>query len=408
MKNKQALATFVTISGVVAVWTIASMRQAEQTEAISRQWIGEQWDVARQCIVGTPIGRGEDTGDRLVARAIETLVEASIAEDEPDPDRLWPARCVGLLSSLRVEPPVSRGDTSDAVGELEVLMPRVIDVNDSARTISDARELAESVAALDETMPPGAEYELDAFPDPDVDFDTARAIEQSFGCEVHGASRPFLRARAGGEILYDQLGDERLTRGDDGTVTLESPSGSTEIDVRGPFVRFVDGELAWLAPGEAAILRGDTRIELPIEGVPSAFAPCGDDWLLLVGEQVLLVRGKRAIHVRPTPPLEGVVWVCSEELAVFAWTEGDRWYGVRCGDACEPLPPLDAGGDLQLDARGPTAFAVGRGARGDLPLAWRLGDDEWSSPRPVLRGRFVRGEPGVLRACDETMDLAGR
>ena len=53
MKQKRLLAGGVTILGVALIWAVAANRQDDQTRALARQWVGEQWDVARRCIVGT-------------------------------------------------------------------------------------------------------------------------------------------------------------------------------------------------------------------------------------------------------------------------------------------------------------------------------------------------------------------
>lgn len=402
-KKNRALAAFATIALSVLIWVAAAMQQSRQTEEISRQWVGEQWDVARQCIVGTPIGRGEDVGDRLVATAIEALMAAAIAQREPDTVRLWPARCAPLLSTLRVDAPISAGDTTEAVGRLDVLMARTLEVDDAARTMRNARELSESIAAIDAIMPPGAEYELDAFPDPSVGVENARAIEASFACPSEPTTpRPFLAASTDGGRLCDVRGDERLVVGED--VRHIGPEGETRLDPRAVFARFTDEGVTWLGEGERQLHRGDEVIALPVSTAPVAFAPCGDRWWLRLGEEVVLVRDEAATRVRPRPPLEGVLVACNDDVAVAAWAEEERWVGVRCGATCEALPPLPAAHDLELGVHERDVFAIGRGRRGDLRLLWRLRDGEWTAPTPVIRGALV--DDAHLEACDLRADLS--
>src|SRR5690606_19150313 len=104
--RSRIIAGFLTIAGVVAIRAFSAARQPDQTEALSRQWVGEQWDVARHCLLGTPIGRGQDAEaiaallDRML---VDTLARASEADEPPERDALWPARCAPLLPSLRAD-----------------------------------------------------------------------------------------------------------------------------------------------------------------------------------------------------------------------------------------------------------------------------------------------------------------
>jgi len=184
MKTRHVVAAAVTVLGVVAIWWVASQRQQEQARVLSRQWVGEQWDVARRCIAGTPGPRGEDEdalGDRLAAVAVRTLADASSSHVPPEAARMWPARCLPLLASLDADRSITRGDVSAPLGELRALLPRTVELGDTRRTLTNARELAGPLRALDEAMPPGAEYDLSHFETPAIDVD---AIEASLACDA--------------------------------------------------------------------------------------------------------------------------------------------------------------------------------------------------------------------------------
>lgn len=184
MKGKRAVAAAVTSVGVLAIWAMATVRQEDQTRELGRQWVGEQWDIARRCVVGTPIGRRdaeEAVADRLAANAVDTLASVAFEDEAPDPARLWPARCAPLLSGLNVDPSVTGGtDLSRPVAELEALARHALTLDDPAQTLLRARELAGPIHVLDGAMPPGAEYDPTHFDPPRAD---AGAFEASLRCQ---------------------------------------------------------------------------------------------------------------------------------------------------------------------------------------------------------------------------------
>ena len=127
-EKRRAIAGLVTVGGVALIWAWSSMRQSEQTEALSRQWVGEQWDIARTCVTTTPFeADAQGVADSLEAGVYRTLAEVEATAGTPDIDRLWPARCAPLFSRLHVDPSMTAGDASSAVSTLEVLLPRVLD-----------------------------------------------------------------------------------------------------------------------------------------------------------------------------------------------------------------------------------------------------------------------------------------
>lgn len=184
MKTRHVVAGLVTVLGVVAIWWVASQRQEQQARDLSQQWIGEQWDIARRCVAGTPGPRGEDEevlSDRLAAMAVRTLAEASSSHVPPDTARAWPARCLPLLSRLDADRSVTRGDVSAPLGELRALLPRTLEHGDTGRSMANARELAGPLRALDAAMPRGAEYDLSNF---EVSVVDVAAIAASFECDA--------------------------------------------------------------------------------------------------------------------------------------------------------------------------------------------------------------------------------
>ncbi|HJL17156.1 MAG TPA: hypothetical protein RMH99_15930 [Sandaracinaceae bacterium LLY-WYZ-13_1] len=434
-RRRQGLAAIVTVAGVLAIWTWSTVRQQSQTEELSRRWLGEQWDVARHCLVGTPIGRSEgpEAVERLlVARLLETLAEASEREaDAPlDPDTLWPARCVPRLADVRADPSVLRADPGDARATLEVLAPRVIRVGpdgpaqlalgESARR---ARELAEPIATLDRAMPPGAEYDPARYADaaprvPPLD------VVRSVSCGAPAPRRrPFLDARLGDRLLLDEVEmDDRsmrlTTSPEAATVALAvaSPEGTetTELERRGSHARIWDAtHLLWLDGDRVrrTDLAGEEVASVSVGAPAVTFALCrrGEVAHLIVSgdEGMRWVRwpagGRDATPVPIPGSVSGpAVVTCSEDALALAAHADGRWEGVRCVEgACEELPPLAAGGDLQLALRGAELLAVARGRRTDLSLARRLGDSAWREPTVVMRGALEgAGSRFVLRACE--------
>jgi hypothetical protein len=418
---------------------MSSMRQESQTQELSRQWVGEQWDVARNCLVGTPIGRGEgeaEIASVLEERLLRSLAEASEADAPPDPDALWPARCAPILSSLRVDRSILRSDPGDALDTLEVLLPRVVRVGPDGPAMlalgdaaARARELAEAIVALDEAMPHGAEYDS-------ADYETegpaiaAAAVVRSMSC-VSAASprRPFFEARLTEGVLFDEIEDgDRAMR-----LTASSPDGPFQLSIASPSgteTRAVEGGrhprfwspdmLLWLSG--SSLRRGPVdgateTIELDVEGadaisvcrggdgaVGHVFVRTADDvrWVRVDGDD-----GGAPIPVRPAPPSSGPVVACSDEVAVLAWNDDDgHWTGALCRErACRALPILDAGGDLRLAVEGTRVLAVARGRRTDLPLARLLRDEEelaWGEPSVVARGGLRATTEGfAIDACED-------
>lgn len=331
--KSRVVAGFVSIAGVIAIWAFSAARQSEQTEAVTRAWLGEQWDVARRCLVGTPIGRSE--GVEVLRARLERELVSSLASDAR-----WPARCAGLLRSLRADRSILRADPGDALAALEVLVPRVlpheesIDVRGAAER---ARELAEPIARLDAAMPSGAEYDPQDF---------ARS-EPGMPADVVLASLACADPAGGG--------------------TPSDPS--TPSDATGG-----------AAPSDAS---------LPSDVAAGAAAR---------GSSAPSCASAEALD-RP-----GRIVACSDRLTVTAWRQGDAWRGTICeGDRCAAMPPLGAGADLALAVAGRTVLALGRAARSDLPLAWALppGGRAWSEPVPVARGALsVAGGAFRIAPCE--------
>lgn len=181
--KSQGVASLVTIAGVAAIWAMGAWRQEGQTEALARRWAGEQWDVARRCLVGTPIGRSEGV------EALREKLEHELVWDvvrQASSEHRWPARCAALLPSLDVSPSILRTDPGDALSTLNVLVSRVLTsdaegVFSMREAAARARELAEPIALLDAAMPSGAEYDPASFARPDVGV-PARAVLASLAC----------------------------------------------------------------------------------------------------------------------------------------------------------------------------------------------------------------------------------
>ena len=432
--GKRALAVLVAVGGALAVWAFANARQDGETEAVSRQWVGDQWDVARACLTGTPIGRGQsedEIASYLGARLVDTIVSASESDEELDENLTWPARCLGPLSSLRVEPGLVGGDPSDALNTLEVLIPRVLPNGPEGPTrftvglaADRARELAEPIARLDEMMPDGSEYDVAEYDDAAPATQTAALA--SLVCPTpRPARRPFLRAGLGDERLADQLEDGdasfRITSTDGTRWTLSRTDANgietTPLDRTG-FPRFFnrDREIVWLEP-DAFVL--DDAPLAPRPGVAGdAMALCRrhDVVHFFVGsaDSVSVLRYEfpdstiaSPVAVRPTPPVESTVLGCDETTAIALWVQASedrrpRWHGAVCRDgACARTEPLDAGGDLQLEVRAGVVHVVARARRTDLSLVRTLEGTEWSEAVPVARGTLMQDQERLwIEACE--------
>lgn len=337
--KRQVLAAFVSIAGVVAIWAVSAARQEEQTETISRQWIGEQWDITRRCLVGTPIGRGE--GAEALRARLRTELVWSVAEGG-DPRAPWPARCASLVPTLRADRRILRADPGDALATLEVLAPRVLQPDADGRlSLRDAAlragELAAPIAILDAAMPSGAEYDASAFARTDLGM-PAEAVLASLACPV--------TARA--------------------LETLEAPLEG-----------FDEGPALCRAGGEQHVLaaRGDRRWWIAPDGASVELTPA---------------------------PSGAPVLACSDRALVIAWRDGETWQAARCaGGRCAALPPLHAGEDLALALHDERVLAVASATGTDLPLARVLDDAAWSDPVPVARGALsVDGASFRIEPCE--------
>lgn len=430
---RKILAGFVSVAGVVAIWALSAARQQDQTVAISRQWVGEQWDVARTCLVGTPIGRGESPeaiAAQLDAKLVDTLVALADAEEPPDRAVTWPTRCVSLLPSLRVDASLLRGDPGSALAELEVLVPRVIPADAEAGvelSVATARErlreLAEPIARLDAAMPSGADYDVARFARPDLGAPPEVALDSLECPPPTRAQRPFLDARIGDEALFDELEVEdrslRLSGTAGGAFQLASAgSGGTELrpvsrpDAQHPLL-WDESTLLWVLADSAQLaLRAlgaeadEARVTVdegaPFERVALCRADATGHLVTQRGEELSWVRwagpGERATRPVPLPrrpPEHGVLVACDDDRLALVWQEGETWTGLLCAaEACEPVPPFVGRGDVQIAVSG-ELLAVGRGRWSALPVARTLARETelaWTEPVVAARGRLTVSE----------------
>jgi hypothetical protein len=185
--SRRAIAFGALGFGVLAIFAVNAARQRESTEEHARIWVGGQWDVARNCLVGTPIGRGEDEA-AIEARLDRMLIAALVATEateatEAAAEPLWPARCAPILRTLEVDRSILRRDPGDALAQLTVLTPRVLPQGEGdsiAAARARAHELARSIHTLDRAMPFGEEYDR---PEPAQDAVPIDALFASFACE---------------------------------------------------------------------------------------------------------------------------------------------------------------------------------------------------------------------------------
>ncbi len=416
------LAGAVVIGGVAAMLAFDAAHQNEQTATLSRQWVGEQWDVARHCLLGTPIGRGEAAGaiqGALDRQLVQTLAAASEADEEPDPDALWPGRCAALFPSLRADRSILNGDPEDAIETLDVLAPRVLQPGPPGpaelavgETRARARALIEPIARLDAVMPSGAEYDAEEYAVPDTGMPAGTVLDSLACPPVSGTRRPF---PAPGASLVDELTEGerslRLSAGPDGAFELATASAEgTEVRAlsrlgAGQPVLWDAHTLLWLAADAPRVTRRALDAD---EDGPSVSVGDGapfDALALCRGRSqahLVLSRGARRFWARwdgasdavepvPMPALgSSPIVACDDRTLAVAWIEDEGWRGAVCDDGrCEAMPPLDGAADLQLAVAG-TTLAVGRGRRTDLPLARVLrrehGRLSWSDPVAVARG----------------------
>lgn len=405
-------AAALVVTGAIAV---ANQRADEQAAEGLRAYRGEQWDVARHCLVGTPIGRRDPV--EHIAAQIESLTYDALAhlEGGAGRDSLWPLRCSGRLASLRGggDDP---GEHASELAALDLAMARMLDGPIETRAVPErARELAERVTRLDALMPPGAEYDPARYPARDPGAGRV-AIARSAGCPATGRlRRPFLRAEVGGEALHDERrsGDvhERLVGAPD-ALRLETVDAdgthARPLDADGlRLPRFYAEALAWLTqdPPSVVLQIGEVRsdpVPLGLETVQR--------WALIDGiviaknERTWLVRteaGDAPVAVAPEPPERGVVGASSPELTVLLWFAEGRWRGVRCAEACAEVPSLGAAGNLQVAVRGTDALVIARGVQSDMWFARRLEADGWSPPAPVSRGLLDATDEGfAIEDCE--------
>ncbi|MEQ8725276.1 MAG: hypothetical protein RID81_28580 [Sandaracinaceae bacterium] len=392
MKARQrGLAAVVTVAGVLGLVVWSTWRSDREGEESAHRWAGEQWDVARSCFVGTPVGRGEPESE-LVVKLWAQLLESRLRPPEGTP---WPERCVGLLASVR-----GRGD-ADALATLEVLAPRVTPEMAPSAAAEALRALAAPIAVLDETMPPGARYDV-----PPPEPLPIALIVESLDVPFEPPRRPFLEARAGDAVLFDELGDRRITGATGGPFALETPDGPPTaltpptpaarhprfVDARPAQPRVLEPRIAWLDDG--VIHLDDVTVPHEVEGA-TQLAVCGDAHWIVGAEHGVYLAPARPI--RPPPPRAGVRVACDATAVVLAWPDEDRFTLARCDRAgCAALPPLTMGGDLQIAVHDGAVVATGRDPESGLTVA-RVGHgsrDAWSAPSPTPRGRLSASAEG--------------
>jgi hypothetical protein len=420
------VAGFVTVAGVVTIWALGAVHQEDQTEALSRQWADEQWDVARTCLLGTPVGRGqpeETIAALLETKLVDTLASVSTSAEAPDRATTWPTRCVPLFPSLRVDRSILRADPGDALAELEVLVPRILPADGGDVSTSRARELVRELAApiarLDAAMPSGAEYDVARFERPDLGVDPAVALDSLDCPPPDRPRRPFLDARIGDEDLFDELElagrSMRLTGSLAGAFQLAKASeGGTETrplardDAQHPLFWDEDTILWVLSDGARVALRGLDAIEdeasvtLDEGAAFDRVSLCRADGVAHLvtkrGAELAWARWAgpgeeptRLVPLRARMPESGVSVACDDDRLALVWQDDEEWTGTLCAaDACEPIPRFFARGDLQIAISG-DLLAVGRGRRSDLPLARVLTREpqlQWSEPVVAARGRL--------------------
>jgi hypothetical protein len=337
--TRSLIAALVTIGGVVAILAVNAARQREQTEVAGREWIGEQWDVARNCLTGTPIGRGES--EATITRRLEQRLLETLARSPRDPSRAWPARCAGIFPTLHADRVVMRADPGDSLAQLEVLVPRVLGAPpyDVREIAPRARELAGAIAVLDRAMPAGAEYDRSDFEGLDVGMPAA-AILASLECAELPRLAPSTTCEAGG--VSHTIGDAGWVSAQRGTarppVALARRPGARAImgcDERGMAVLWrEDG--AW---------QGELCTNRRCAALPALRAPWNMAGVALDGEVVIAVAaGGRSnvpsVHVfdgewrdpapvgRGTPsssPTSGARFRLDTCRGAFTSADGIRW-----------------------------------------------------------------------------------
>lgn len=347
LRKNHVLAGLVAIVGVIVIWAVGAARQEDETDTFARRWVGQQWDIARNCLVGTPVGRSEDAGairTKLDRMLVDTIVRASEHDAAPDVSTLWPARCASIFPSLRADRRLLRADPADAVAMLEVLAPRVLRSDragalalDAAQSRARAHELAEPIALLDRAMPSGAAYARALYERPEVGV-AASAVLDSLECEPRAPQS-----------------------------TADETSIAGEVCRAGEVVHIVaahDGRSTWIVSRDQA---------------------------------------GAAVDIDPPPPQHASVVACSENVLVIAWREGDAWGGTICeGERCAAMPVLRTDGDLEIAVGPELILAVARGRRTDVPMARTFEHERgsWSEPVAVARGTLsVDGSAFRIDAC---------
>ena len=397
----------------------------------------DRWARAYLCLLG---GRfGLSTGSESLADRCERQLYVALArgsESEPAVlESLWPHRCVGLVSKLGEDAP------ADAVAQFRELAPLVIrpDENterpfEAGAAVARARALAGPINALGDALEwhPG---DADTAPPPPGMSVRWTRIGRGHDDEVIPAPHFLGPRREGSRYIWDSTYDRVIrSEGPDGDIQLvvttrpwasgaDRPSGPREdittLDSEGlvspHFFGWSGRTSAWLSRDGRRFVTMDPlgqreEHDLPLERPATELEVCEADThrhlALQMGDDVGFVRWPflRDVSVRllrPTPPLEETIFICSTTRAFFLWREGRHWVGSVCTtEGCSTLPPLRTESAIYAAANEHALLVVGHGRRTDLGVAWRLlmgtEDAAWSNafpltPRPLSNihdGRF--------------------
>lgn len=429
--KKRAMALGASLVLVVGVLAVAQRMNGGEASQDNVRWYGEQWDIARRCLAGTPIGRGTTPAalaPSLTALLLEALTEREAGADPAaaDPDTLWPARCLPRIESLRAPPELPQ-DPGPALAALELAARTTLrDAEDAATLDAAVAPLAEAIARTDAAMPSGAEYDRARHPTPRLDG-AARLVVASLACPpTPTAPRAFLRASEGGETLHDERTEgttlERLI-GDGDRLRLErsSPTG-TETTALHPSAgwrepRFFGDGIVWvtkddpLTIGLAAADGGGLTVEreLAIADLVT-WTPIDTVILARTAHGAWLVpwdKPRDRTEVIPPPPDRGLIGTHADGVTVVGWIEEGSLRGVVCRPECSVLPTLVTGEDIQLGVVRGRVVAMTRSTHGPLSFTRVLdrGASTWTAPLPVPRGTLETRSPSGLRivSCTGTV-----